>query len=158
MPGRPGGIGSDEAVTAPTQPIMIGFKGLNGIFDEQAFNDHAAQMGYAPVTVNSVQEARAILDAATGRVGLYGFSKGANTAHALLGEKGVKDKVDRVVTVAPFHGSQTQNFKGTNWDNYPDYSSRGIAPQGQGFNIQTRQHSKEAQREAAARRQRARAA
>ena len=128
---------------------MIGFKGLNGAFDEQAFNDHAAQLGYAPVTVNSVQEARAILDAATGRVGLYGFSKGASTAHGLLGEKGVKDKVDQVVTVAPFHGSPTQNFKGTNWDNYPDYSSRGIAPAGRGFEIQTRAHTKEAQREAA---------
>ena len=82
-------------------------------------------------------------------MGLYGFSAGANTAHSLLGEKGIRDKVDQVVTVAPFHGSQTQNFKGTNWDNYPDYSSRGIAPQGRGFEIQTRQHTKEAQREAA---------
>ena len=128
---------------------MIGLKGKGGVFDAQAFNDHAAQLGYRGVVANSPQEARSLIDQATGKVGLYGFSAGANAAHGLLGDKGVRDKVDRVVTVAPFHSQQTGNFKGTNWDNYPDYSSRGIDPQGQGFNIQTRAHTKEAQREAA---------
>jgi hypothetical protein len=150
-----------QPTTGPTvaraegdRPVMIGFKGINGAFDQQAFEDHARKLGFRPVTVNSPEEARNIIDASPGKVGLYGFSAGANTADNLMADKAVKDKVSKVVTVAPHRSAPLKNFEGVDWDNNPDYSSgqggeAASKPHGAGVPIQTREHTAKAQREIA---------
>jgi hypothetical protein len=132
---------------------MIGFKGKGGAFDEAAFNAHARSLGYRPVVMssdnigeNNAQASEFIKNNPNSKIALYGFSKGSLAVSTFV-QNNPNAKIDKVVTVAPYKDYDLSGLKKYSWDNFPDYSSGNIKPEGAGFGIQTRAHTREAQQE-----------
>jgi len=109
---------------------MYGFKGLNGAWNQEAFESYARARGYDPVTIGASSPAAAVEEAkkrAAGGAGpsaMYGFSLGAQSINRALGDdafKGVKD----VTTLGAFRSANLENIQssGVRWNNYPDKSS-----------------------------------
>jgi hypothetical protein len=135
-----GGAGDETIIVPPRpvgdQPIMIGFKGLGGAFDQDAFERYARSKDHVPVTVNSIDEAKKLLAAHPGKFGVYGFSLGAQSANSLLADPNLKKRVTEVTTIGPHWKANLSNLEsGTSWNNYPDASSRQIEPHGEGFRL-----------------------
>ena len=147
-PGAPSGQPSTSQApstapqAAPTgpRPIMYGFKGVNGAFDQPAFEKYARSKGYEPVTINAVDPRSAAAEAQKdnaarggGRFGVYGFSLGAQSANALMSDPEMKKRADVVTVIGPYHSANLSSLQGhPNLNVYPDASSGSIAPQGEG--------------------------
>jgi hypothetical protein len=144
---------SPDADKGAGDKVMIGFRGVGGAFDEAAFNAHARALGYRPVVMksdnigeNNAQASEFIKNNPNSKIALYGFSKGTQAVSTFV-QNNPNVKVDKVVTVAPFRSYNLDHLKKYDWDNFPDFSSGKIGPEGSGFKIQTEEHAKKAQQE-----------
>jgi hypothetical protein len=134
------------------RPPMYGFPGINvggkPAFDEASFNKYATAKGYEPVFINDNNPKSAAAKAKAdwqqrggGPAGVYGFSKGAETANLFASDPEVAKNLGTATTIGAYRDSNLGNLKGMpGWNNYPDYSSRGgrsgnETPQGEGVAI-----------------------
>jgi hypothetical protein len=129
-----------EQRAAGQKPVMYGFKGVGGAFDQKAFEKYAQSKGYEPVTINAIQPQAAAAEAAAdnarrggGHFGAYGFSLGAQSANSLLSDPNMKSRADVVTVIGPYKSANLSNLTDhPNLNVYPDFSSGNIKPQGEG--------------------------
>lgn len=120
------------AQVAGSPPIMVGFKGKDGAFDQAAFEAHARSLGYEPRVVSSWQPEAAMKEAAqlvgNGRYAVYGFSLGAQTARDF--EASMKKDPDRIITVGAYKDARLE-FRSKNVEHYFDRSGVGNPAKGE---------------------------
>jgi len=105
--------------------LIIGFKGINDLFDSQAFNQYAKKQNACPMTYswNQAHLAVKFINRNNKQYQLYGYSKGAESIKHVL--QNVKRKPYLIVTIGAYHTAQVNYSKyGVKTLNYFDSSGR----------------------------------
>lgn len=131
LPGR-SAVGRGTAPAPGSKGIMLGFKGVDGAFDQEAFEKTARAMGYEPKVISAWKQADAVKEAQAaipkdGKYAVYGFSLGAQSARDLVAAGA---QPAEVITVGA-HKDARLDFKGLQARHYFDQSGRGNAAQGE---------------------------
>jgi hypothetical protein len=109
---------------------IIGFKGVNNLFDGVAFNQYATKQKACPITYNWDQAKLAVefINGSKKQYQLYGYSKGAESIREVL--PNVKRKPCLIITVGAYHTAKVNySVYGVRTKNYFDASGkRNIAP------------------------------
>ncbi len=100
---------------------VIGFKGMNGAFDHQAFKDYVGTKCSKLYDANQTQEALNFINTISKPYELYGFSLGAQSVRTVLKNARIKPKF--VLTIGAYHTTNV-NFDRyeVNYKNYFDAS------------------------------------
>ena len=105
---------------------VIGFRGLNEVFDYEAFADYASNQGlcFRSFGWQDLAEAERFIQRIATPYHLYGFSRGAQTVAAMLQQGRVRP--ESVITVGAYR-TVNVNFDryGIPYRNYFDRSGRG---------------------------------
>ena len=140
--------GTTAPMAAGTQrPVMYGFKGIGGKFNEAEFRKYASSHGYEPVVVQNWNKQGAVAEAQADnqrrggqKFGVYGYSLGAETANMMVGQSG--DKVTHATVIAPYHSANLSNINSLpNANVFPDPSSKNSSgrqmhpARGEGFEL-----------------------
>lgn len=115
------------AIAYSCNGYVIGFKGLDDIFDQQAFKEYADRRGYCSVSYSRHSVNLAIQHISTLSVPyrLYGYSAGSISVRSVLENKNIK-KPEFVITVGAYKTTDVNfdKFK-VPYVNYFDHSGRG---------------------------------
>jgi hypothetical protein len=110
--------------------FVIGFKGINDVFDNRAFNQYAKKQNSCAITYrwNQAHLAVKFINKNNKQYQLYGFSKGAESIRQVL--PNVKRKPSLVITIGAYHTAQVNySVYGVQTKNYFDDSGkRNVAP------------------------------
>jgi len=122
-------------VASGAQPrVMLGFKGVDGAFDQKAFEAHARALGYEPKVITAwntkeaVAEANKAIKGNAGPYAVYGFSLGAQSARDFAASAGTKP--EQVVTVGAYKDARL-DFGDTKVQHYFDKSGVGNPAKGE---------------------------
>lgn len=110
---------------AECDSYVIGFRGLGGQFDHQAFEQYAEQRASCSLVYNytEVDEATVWIEAQGKPYELYGFSAGASSVAQVIPK--VSRKPDYVVTIGAWYSTNVDFAQyGIDFDNYFDDSGR----------------------------------
>lgn len=109
---------------------VIGFKGINDLFDSRAFNQYAKKINACAMTYSWNQSHIAVkfINSNNKPYQLYGYSKGAESIKHVL--KNAKHKPYSIITIGAYHTAQVNySMYGIETRNYFDSSGRrNIAP------------------------------
>ena len=118
------------SIASACDSYVIGFKGINNVFDDNAFRQYAMKYKACSLAYswNQVHTAVKFINGTKKKYQLYGFSKGAESIGQVL--KQVKRKPYHVVTIGAYHTANV-NYRvyGVSTQNYFDGSgSRNRSP------------------------------
>ena len=105
---------------------IVGFKGLEEVFDTLAFKQYTDRLGYCSKIYSWQDGKKAVkfVDQLKVPYQLYGFSKGAETVSTVLGR--VKHKPEFVITIGAYRTTNVDFTKyKVNFVNYFDESGKG---------------------------------
>ncbi len=106
---------------------VIGFKGLNEVFDIKSFNDYVKTTNYCSKIYNWNQEKEAIMfiNDLQDPYQLYGFSRGAASVFTIMNQLNSK-KPEYIITVGAYKTANVNFDKfQVKYQNYFDHSGRG---------------------------------
>ncbi len=115
---------------------VIGFKGLNDVFDHKAFASYADRIGYCSKSYswNDIKSPRTLISNTTVPYQLYGYSKGAVSIRNFL--KTELRKPEFILTIGAYRTTDV-NFDsyGIRYENYFDHSGVGQSSPGTFLNV-----------------------
>ena len=118
------------SISNACESYVIGFKGINGVFDDNAFRQYAMKYKACSLAYswNQAHNAVKFINSTNKRYQLYGFSKGAESVGQVL--RSVKHKPYHVVTIGAYHTANVNySAYGVSTQNYFDGSgSRNRSP------------------------------
>jgi hypothetical protein len=106
---------------------VIGFKGLNGVFDTKSFNEYVKTTNYCSKVYNWNQEKEALkfINYLQTPYKLYGFSRGAASVFTIMNQLNSK-KPEYIITVGAYRTTDVNFDKfQVEYKNYFDNSGRG---------------------------------
>lgn len=124
-------------VASACNGYVIGFKGINDIFDESAFKDYAKQMDYCSKSYswNKIDSAVKFIDSLNTPYQLYGYSQGAWSVAKLLKKEHVA-KPEYIITIGAYRTTDVNFDKyGIPYENYFDHSGKGQLSPGVFLNV-----------------------
>jgi hypothetical protein len=121
------------------QGYVIGFKGLHGIFDTNAFYEYHNNLSYCGISYNWYESKKAIevIKVLEVPYQLYAFSKGAETVVNILNSpSAIKNPPEYIITIGAYRTTNVNFAKyGIRFDNYFDHSSQGQKSPGIFLNV-----------------------
>lgn len=114
------------SITSACESYVIGFKGINNVFDDNAFRQYAIKHKACSLAYswNQVHMAVKFINSNNKKYQLYGFSKGAESVGQVL--KSVKRKPYHIVTIGAYRTVNVNySVYGVSTQNYFDSSGRG---------------------------------
>lgn len=118
-------LSSSASSHSHCKSYVIGFRGLDGAFDSQAFNQYARQNKSCSRVYNheDIKSAMKFINTVKTPYILYGFSAGASSVSYIV--KHVKRKPGYVITVGAWHTTDVDfNKYDIDFDNFFDASGR----------------------------------
>ena len=117
------------SVSAGEQGILIGFRGIHGIFDNRAFEQFAHKRHLVPIAVDADGEEAAVwlIENHHGYYELYGYSLGAKSIKPLMDTIVIEGLPlpGHITTVGAYHTHDVDfSIYGVPFDNYFDNSGR----------------------------------
>lgn len=113
------------SISSACESYVIGFKGINNVFDDNAFRLYAMKYKACSLAYswNQVHTAVKFINGTNKRYQLYGFSKGAESVGQVL--RAVKRKPYHVVTIGAYNTANVDYSRyGVSTQNYFDSSGR----------------------------------
>jgi hypothetical protein len=115
--------------TAGERGIIIGFRGINGIFDNRAFESFAKKRHLVPIAVNAEDHNSALwlISTHNGYYELYGYSLGAKSIKPLMDDIVIEDLPlpGFITTIGAYHTHDVDfRIYGVPFKNYFDASGR----------------------------------
>jgi hypothetical protein len=117
--------------------LVIGFKGKDDIFDQQAFDNYARHLDYCgrSYSWHQIKEAQQQIMSTTVPYQLYGFSQGAVSVKNILSKANIR-KPEFVLTVGAYKTADVNfNRYQVRYKNYFDHSGIGQASPGVFLNV-----------------------
>ena len=119
------------SISSACESYVIGFKGINNVFDDNAFRQYAMKHKACSLAYswNQVHTAVKFINGTNKRYQLYGFSKGAESIGQVL--RTVKRKPYHIVTIGAYHTANVNYGRySISTQNYFDSSGRRNASPG----------------------------
>lgn len=135
-------------VTSACSGYVIGYKGINDVFDSKAFNEYANQISYCNHSYSwyQIDESVKLINSLNVPYHFYGFSKGAATVSEILKTKKVK-KPEFIITIGAYKTTDVNfNRYDVKYKNYFDESGIGQNSPGLFLNVPHIEMQKEVNR------------
>jgi len=130
---------------------VIGFRGLNGAFDEQAFKSYAQRLGYCAQAYGWNQQTPALkkISKLTTPYHLYGYSKGAESVKLVLDKLWISESPmpQYIITIGAWRSVNLDFYEyAIPFSNYFDNSGRGQRSPGVFLSVEHHRMQKEVNR------------